>query len=253
MVESYLLPVGDSTGNGTDTRTPRSSIPKLANKRTRSLRPAQPAKGPLGGVSASSGLFKGMVFALSFNSEDEAAKQLTKSLIQRASGKILVAGFDELFEPACLGLPLELSPSTEARSLALKSNFQATSFTALIADSHSRKAKYMQALALGLPCLSAKWISTCVSRGKVMGWSSYVLCAGSSRVLGGAICSRNIPIYEASSKTLPETLEESPAFLRNMFILVVREEDKVELPYGIKNRRWMVGIEEDTFKGCFNA
>ncbi|KAK8011849.1 hypothetical protein PG989_000109 [Apiospora arundinis] len=220
MVESYLLPVGDGTGNGTDTRTPWSSIPKLANKRTRSLRPAQPAKGPLGGVSASSGLFKGMVFALSFNSEDEAAKQLTKSLIQRASGKILVTGFDELFEPACLGLPLDQSPSTAARSLALKSNFQATSFTALIADSHSRKAKYMQALALGLPCLSAKWISTCVSRGKVMGWSSYVLCAGSSRVLGGAICSRNIPIYEASSKTLPETLEESPAFLRNMFILV---------------------------------
>ncbi|KAK7997683.1 transcription initiation factor TFIID subunit A-domain-containing protein [Apiospora arundinis] len=220
MVESYLLSVGDGTGNGTDTRTPRSSIPKLANKRTRSLRPAQPAKGPLGGVSASSGLFKGMVFALSFNSEDEAARQLTKSLIQRASGKILVTGFDELFEPACLGLPLDLSPSTAARSLALKSNFQATSFTALIADSHSRKAKYMQALALGLPCLSAKWISTCVSRGKVMGWSSYVLCAGSSRVLSGAICSRNIPIYEASSKTLPETLEESPALLRNMFILV---------------------------------
>ncbi|KAK8120254.1 Rad9-like Rad53-binding [Apiospora kogelbergensis] len=144
MVESYLLPVGDGTGNGTDTRTPWSSIPKLANKRTRSLRPTQPAKGPLGGVSASSGLFKGMVFALSFNSEDEAAKQLTKSLIQRASGKILVTGFDELFEPACLGLPLDLSPSTAARSLALKSNFQATSFTALIADSHSRKANKLQ-------------------------------------------------------------------------------------------------------------
>ncbi|KAK8095107.1 uncharacterized protein PG998_014331 [Apiospora kogelbergensis] len=233
MVESYLPPVGDGTGNGTDTRTPRSSIPKLANKRTRSLRSAQPVKGPLGGVSASSGLFKGMVFALSFNSEDEAAKQLTKSLIQRASGKILVTGFDELFEPACLGLPLELSPSTETRSLAIKSDFQATSFTALIADSHSRKAKYMQALALGFPCLSAKWISRCISRGKVVDWSSYVLCAGSSRVLGGAIRSRNIPIYEASNKTLPETLEERPAFLRNMFILVVREEgsERNHMPY----------------------
>jgi len=233
MVESYLPPVGDGTGNGTGTRTPRSSIPKLANKRTRSLRPAQPAKGPHGGVSASSGLFKGMVFALSFNSEDEAAKQFTKSLIQRASGKILVTGFDELFEPTCLGLAHKSSSSTEARSLALKSDFQATSFTALIADSHSRKAKYMQALALGFPCLSAKWISRCISRGKVVDWSSYVLCAGSSRVLGGAIRSRDILIYEASSKTLPETLEERPAFLRNMFILVVSEEgsERNHMPY----------------------
>ncbi|KAK6854865.1 hypothetical protein PG995_009053 [Apiospora arundinis] len=220
-VEGNLLPAGDGTGKATDTRTQRSSTSsrELTDERTRSLRSAQPTKSPRAGAFASSALFKGMVFALSFNSEDEAAKQFTKSLIQRASGKILVTGFDELFEPACLGLPLELSPSTEARSLALKSNFQATSFTALIADSHSRKAKYMQALALGLPCLSAKWISTCVSRGTVVDWSSYVLCAGSSRVLGGAICSRNIPIYEASSKALPETLEEKPAFLRNMCIL----------------------------------
>ncbi|KAK8869429.1 UbiD family decarboxylase [Apiospora arundinis] len=233
VVESNLLLVGDGTGTGTDTRTPRSSILELADKRTRGLRPAQPAKGPPGGITASSGLFKGMAFALSFNSEDEAGKQLTKSLIQRASGKILVTGFDELFEPACLGLPLELSPSTEARSLAIKSDFQATSFTALIADSHSRKAKYMQALALGFPCLSAKWISRCISRGKVVDWSSYVRCAGSSRVLGGAIRSRDILIYEASSKTLPETLEERPAFLRNMFILVVREEgsERNHMPY----------------------
>ncbi|KAK8120367.1 chromatin-binding protein RAD9 [Apiospora kogelbergensis] len=125
------------------------------------------------------------------------------------------------------------SSSTEAKSLALKSDFHAAGFTALISDRHSRRAKYMQALALGLPCLSAKWISTCVSRGTVVDWSSYVLCAGSSRVLGGAICSRNIPIYEASSKALPETLEEKPAFLRKMRILAVLQKgsQRKHMPY----------------------
>ncbi|KAK8007179.1 exoglucanase 1 [Apiospora arundinis] len=230
-----LLAAGDGTGKATDTRTQRSSTSsrELTDERTRSLRSAQPTKSPRAGASASSELFKGMVFALSFNSQDEARKESTESLIQRASGKILVTSFDELFEPACLGFPQKSSSSTGARSLALKPDFQAAGFTALIADSHSRKAKYMQALALGLPCLSAKWISTCVSRGKVVDWSSYVLCAGSSRVLGDAICSRHIPIYEASSNTLPETLEEKPAFLRNMRILTVLQKgsQRKHMPY----------------------
>ncbi|KAK8106532.1 hypothetical protein PG999_009891 [Apiospora kogelbergensis] len=234
-VGDNLLPAGDDTGKATDTRTQRSptSSREWTDERTRSLRSAQPTKSPRAGASASSELFKGMVFALSFNSQDEARKESTESLIRRASGKILVTGFDELFEPACLGFPQKSSSSTGARSLALKPDFQAAGFTALIADSHSRKAKYMQALALGLPCLSAKWISTCVSRGKVVDWSSYVLCAGSSRVLGDAICSRHIPIYEASSKTLPETLEEKPVFLRNMCILTVLQKRQSEEAYAI--------------------
>ncbi|KAK7937575.1 uncharacterized protein PG986_014443 [Apiospora aurea] len=230
-----LLPAGDGTGKTTGIRTQRSSTSsrELTDERTRSLRSAQSTKRPLGGASAPSDLFKGMVFALSFNSQDEARKEFTESLIRRASGKILVSGFDELFEPACLGFPQKPFSSTGARSLALKPDFQAAGFTALIADSHSRKAKYLQALALGLPCLSAKWISTCIARGKVIDWTSYMLCAGSSRVLGGAIRSRNVPIYEASSKTLLKTLGERPAFLRDMLILAVLEKcsEREHMPY----------------------
>ncbi|KAK8013634.1 hypothetical protein PG991_009227 [Apiospora marii] len=233
--ENGLLPAGDGTGKTTRTRPQRSSRSsrELTDARTRSLRSAQPTKSPHAGVYASSDLFKGMVFALSFNSQDDARKQFTESLIQRASGMILVTGFDELFKPACLGFPQRPSSFTGARSLALKPDFQAAGFTALIADSHSRKAKYMQALALGLPCLSATWISTCISRGKLIDWTSYMLCAGSSRVLGGAIRSRNVPIYEAGSQTLLKVLEEKPAFLRDMFILAVLENgsERKHMPY----------------------
>ncbi|KAK6860937.1 hypothetical protein PG995_004573 [Apiospora arundinis] len=86
-VEDNLLPAGDGTGKATDTRTQRSSTSsrEWTDERTRSLRSAQPTKSPRAGAFASSDLFQGMVFALSFSSHDEAEKRFTESVIQRAS------------------------------------------------------------------------------------------------------------------------------------------------------------------------
>ncbi|KAK8872458.1 hypothetical protein PGQ11_002972 [Apiospora arundinis] len=91
-VEDNLLPAGDGTGKATDTRTQRSSTSsrQLTDERTRSLRSAQPTKSPRAGAFASSDLFQGMAFALSFSSRDEAEKRFTESIIQRAGEAIFV-------------------------------------------------------------------------------------------------------------------------------------------------------------------
>ncbi|KKY17942.1 putative dna damage repair protein [Diplodia seriata] len=71
-------------------------------------------------------------------------------------------------------------------------------FVALISDKHSRRAKYIQALALGLPCLSYHWLLDCLSSGTLRPWQLYLLPAGESAFLSGAVRSRVLtsPHYE---------------------------------------------------------
>ena len=142
---------------------------------------------------AHSGLFQGMIFAISFQSSDERGKKQTETWIRQEGGKVLGIGFNELFEPGSFTLPADSSAPFQSAPLQLMHEARNAGFTALIADNHSRKVKYMQALALGLPCLSWKWISACVTKNKLVDWTSYVLCAGSSMVLGNAIRSRSLP------------------------------------------------------------
>jgi hypothetical protein len=49
-----------------------------------------------------------------------------------------------------------------------------------------RTAKYLEALALGWPCLSAKFIENCLESKRFLGsWDEYVFAAGRSEVLDG--------------------------------------------------------------------
>ena len=57
----------------------------------------------------------------------------------------------------------------------------------------------MQALALNLPVLHYRWVIDCVASGKVLAWSRYQLPAGESSFLHGAIRSRCLLPYDASS------------------------------------------------------
>lgn len=63
-------------------------------------------------------------------------------------------------------------------------NFQ---FAGVIAKSGPlRTAKYLEALALGWPCLSSKFIEHCLERKRFLdNWSDYVLSSGKSEVLDG--------------------------------------------------------------------
>jgi hypothetical protein len=49
----------------------------------------------------------------------------------------------------------ELVPGPAARDL---------SFVAFIGNHYTRKSKFVQALALGFPCLSSRWVMDCVAR-----------------------------------------------------------------------------------------
>lgn len=181
-------------------------------------------------------LFEGMVFAISFQSKKAgesndtfSARMEHSSTIERritqAGGRILENGFDELFVAAPVRSastsPMS-SPGPEADSeITLTPMGNSTGFTALIADGHSRKVKYMQALALGLPCIAARWVTACVDRNELVDWSPYLLCAGESSFLGNAIRSRSLVPYDASTARLANIISRRDRFLQGSRILAV--------------------------------
>ncbi|EAA31374.3 hypothetical protein NCU08879 [Neurospora crassa OR74A] len=184
-------------------------------------------------------IFEGMAFAISFqskrtgestdqyNARMETATSIEKR-IKQAGGRILDNGFDELFEP------IPIQPATSASKneghtssppsdvdLPLNSTGRDTGFTALIADGHSRKVKYMQALGLGLPILASRWVITCLSSNSIVDWSPYLLAAGQSAFLGDAILSRNLQPYDARTAKLVETVARRGRWLGGSRILLV--------------------------------
>lgn len=179
-------------------------------------------------------LFEGMAFAVSFQSrkpgesnEQYNARMDLSAAIQRrikqAGGRILENGFDELFEALPMVTPSgSPGPSTETEAeITLTREGYSTGFTALIADGHSRKVKYMQALALGLPCIATRWVTTCLDRNEVVDWMPYLLCAGQSAFLGDAIRSRNLTPYNASTAKLSEVVGQRQKLLEGGRILAV--------------------------------
>ncbi|KAK2055253.1 hypothetical protein LY76DRAFT_550662 [Colletotrichum caudatum] len=192
-------------------------------------------------------IFAGMAFAISFQSKKDGEKpdqyehrlgqsrEIEKMIVQ-FGGHLLGNGFDELFEPNALG-SRATSPASEARGdnpLTLTPFAQTMGFTALIADGHSRKVKYMQALALGLPCISDRWVATCVAKGVVVDWLPYLLCAGQSSFLRDAIRSRYLAPYSAIEARLADIIERRPKMLEGSKILLVMKKSRAEekkMPY----------------------
>ncbi|KAI9839052.1 MAG: hypothetical protein M1837_002270 [Sclerophora amabilis] len=178
------------------------------------------------------GFFTNMVFAVSYL-DKEAEKQRVVNYILDNGGQIVAEGFEELF----LTDGLELS--TEARiasrtchdgstMLRLTPEAEKLGFACLIADQHSRKAKFIQALALGLPCISGRWVQDCVSKGRVVDWEPYLLPSGESVFLGGAVRSRILQPYPASSAHFATTIESRAKFLSGRSILLVMGKGKAE-------------------------
>ncbi|GAW12390.1 hypothetical protein ANO14919_017560 [Xylariales sp. No.14919] len=187
------------------------------------------------------GIFEGMVFAISFQDRQHPQRYKDKALskrdledmIRQEGGKILDDGFNTLFELDTLSISAK-APSAPVLSSSLNLLDKDIGFTALIADGHSRKVKYMQALALGIPCLAPKWITACIIRKDVVDWSSYLLCAGSSTLLGDAIRSRNLQPYDASTAKLAQVISQRPKLLGESKILLIMKKAKHEekrLPY----------------------
>ncbi|KAK3370322.1 hypothetical protein B0H63DRAFT_440707 [Podospora didyma] len=182
-------------------------------------------------------LFEGMAFAISFqskrpgekddhyNSRMDSAATIERK-IKQAGGRILEIGFDELFEAlpvrtASANGHADVTPLEAEPEIGLTSAGKSTGFTALIADGHSRKVKYIQALALGLPCIACRWITSCLDRNELLDWTPYLLCAGQSTFLGDAIRSRNLTPYDASTAKLADVIDRRTKFLEGGKILLV--------------------------------
>ncbi|KAI6893339.1 hypothetical protein KC334_g12850, partial [Hortaea werneckii] len=213
-------------------------------------------------VAKSGGIFSGMAFAISFGSNEAEKSEVTR-LIRRNGGMILETGFDELFEIPDLdasgndSTPLRRSTSKNKKSvvadhevvddggdgdgegtrrplLRLKPQYHDLGFAALIADKHSRRAKYMQALALNLPTLSSRWVTDSlassasaatprdISTASPLPWDHYLLAAGESAYLSGAIRSRLLsPTYPASTARLRDIIAHRPLLLNDDGVLIV--------------------------------
>ena len=157
------------------------------------------------------GVLAGMAFAISY---EEARKSSLTHLIRTNGGTVLQNGFHELFA---------------SDVIAPKSNYANLGFTALLADRHSRKEKYMQALALNLPCLSGKWIETCIAKERIIDWQPYLLPAGESAMLEGATRSRILPTKtDPSSAKMTDMIGTRAKLLDDSAVVFVTGRGKAE-------------------------
>jgi hypothetical protein len=99
-------------------------------------------------------IFQNMVFAMTVLGQDGQQRDKLTKAIRTHSGHVVDAGFEELFQP----------PEDVDGDLVLYPQWEATTFCAVIADGYSRKTKYIQALALGIPCLSSRWVESCIKQ-----------------------------------------------------------------------------------------
>ncbi|KAH6850718.1 hypothetical protein B0I37DRAFT_119595 [Chaetomium sp. MPI-CAGE-AT-0009] len=179
-------------------------------------------------------LFENMAFAISFQSRKSGENNdqyrsrmdfsaVVQKRIKQAGGRILENGFDELFEVLPMGTPSSSPASTSGveAEISLTPEGRTTGFTALIADGHSRKVKYMQALALGLPCVAVRWVTACLERNELVDWTPYLLCAGQSAFLGDAIRSRTLSPYRASTAKLAGVIDQREKLLEGSRVLAV--------------------------------
>ncbi|KAH8656615.1 hypothetical protein BGZ60DRAFT_458837 [Tricladium varicosporioides] len=163
---------------------------------------------------AASGIFTHMAFAVSYVKQEKNKEAVAKH-VKAFGGTILQDGFDSLFKT-----PKTLNRATRDE-LVLTSAAKSLGFVALISDEHSRKTKYMQALALGLPCISGHWVLACVRRGMIIDWRPYLLCAGQSSILGNAYMSRDLVNYSASEAKFSEIFTKRKKLLGDKSILIV--------------------------------
>ena len=217
-----------STFTGLQTPSDRPSTPATPSSRTRRVRTSGLglSRSTTTRTHMSEGMFKNMAFTITNVSRDDESKR-AKDQILSNGGMILDNGFDELLDvPALSRVP---APDQDSgASFDLTSGAQQLGFTCLIADKHCRRAKFIQALALGIPCLATRWISDCVAKQRVLPWAPYLLPSGESSFLGGAIRSRNLQAFSADSANLADILNKRPKLLDGASVLLIMEKNQEE-------------------------
>jgi hypothetical protein len=207
--------------------------------------------------SGGTSVFSGMAFAISYIASDASTEKAEViRLIESGGGKVLEDGFEELFLLPSDGMDMTKAHQKRASisatnkheleasaadlqaedGLCLRPEFQGLGFVALIADQHSRRAKYMQALALNLPTLAGRWIldscnstlnttlDSTTSSPIPLPWSRYLLASGESNFLSGAVRSRTLTPYLPSDipkANLASAIARRNRLLKNEGLLMV--------------------------------
>ncbi|KAJ5470602.1 hypothetical protein N7530_007959 [Penicillium desertorum] len=158
----------------------------------------------------------------------------SERLIMENGGTVLHDGFTELFEASSI-VPVDTPTKGGAKDadlnnkgLRLTALAEDVGFACLIADTHSRREKYMQALALNLPCLAGRWVEDCIAQGRVLDWDIYLLPAGDSMYLNGATKSRVMAPNPPSTARLSETISARTKLLAGQSVLLVMGRGKAE-------------------------
>ena len=212
------------TMTGLQTPSELPSTPSTPSSRTRRVKSSGLAQAHSATVGHKSvdGLFKNMAFAIT-NIDRAEKNERIKHLISTNGGIILSTGLDELLHiPA---LPRTTSPvDTNAdTSFHLTPAAKDVGFTCLIADKHCRTVKFIQALALGIPCLSTRWITNCLAKQRILPWEPYLLPSGESSFLGGAVRSRVLKPFDAEKASLSDIVENRPRMLNDASVLIIME------------------------------
>lgn len=178
------------------------------------------------------GLFAGMIFAVSYVDDDRGKSRVTRSILEN-DGHI-INGFNELFDfPSNVPLASPTKPQVPSSAenkpnLCLTNSAEDVGFACVIADKHSRREKYMQALALNLPCLSGRWVEDCIAQNSIVDWETYLLPAGDSMYLNGAAKSRILAPSPATSVRFSQTIAGRPKLLDGQSVLIVMGRGKEE-------------------------
>ena len=199
-----------------------TSSPSTPSSRTRRFKTAGFAKTLNRSLSAraSPGLFENMAFAVTNISRIEDQERIKQQILANG-GRILQSGFDELFHIPSLEITSPSRDSLAGSEFEPNETAASLGFTCLIADEHCRRTKYIEALALGIPCLATRWIQDCITKRRILPWVPYLLSSGESAYLGGAVRSRFLRPYNAETANLSGVLATRPKLLDGQSVLLI--------------------------------
>ncbi|CAG5160444.1 uncharacterized protein ALTATR162_LOCUS5820 [Alternaria atra] len=190
-------------------------------------------------VRSGSGVFTNMAFVLTSTAAD-VDKEVVARQIKSNGGQVLEQGFHELFESE----PAEAPTSSQSRrrsastiegsvGLVLKQAYKDLGFVALISDSHSRSTKYIQALALNVPCLHLRWIHDSLNTSRAAPFMRYLLPAGVSKFLdpNGVVRSRTMTPYDPAGEdlTFAQTIQGRDLLFQDQNVLLITGKSKKEI------------------------
>ena len=214
--------------NGVQTPLQIPSTPSTPSSRTRRGKISAPSipRSMATSTDPRDGLFTNMGFAIT-NVDRAQDSERIRHHITSNGGTIFEKGFDELFHVPPLQQTTSPKDANES-AIQLTAAAKKLGFTCLIADKHCRRAKFIQALALGIPCLATRWVSDCVAKQRLVPWEPYLLPAGDSAYLGGVTRSRILPSFPVTTATLPTIIESRPKLLDDASILLIMEKGQEE-------------------------